>query len=194
MDRQHWSRQISRLDPATDYHKIYRILVTREFPWDMNQSLSFALYRTYAVPSIGGLLRATGEFTERTQKRYDDTALILDTIEYGLSSTPGRAALRRMNQMHGAYDISNDDKLYVLSTFVVMPIRWLDKYGWRPLTAAERVASVNYYRELGRHMGIRGIPQTGEQFAAPQPSCQNAQHKVRCPMCQVHNPPHPMTL
>lgn len=166
MDRQHWSRHISRLDPATDYHEIYRILVTHEFPWDMNQSLSFALYRTYAVPSIGGLLRETGEFTERTQKRYDDTALILDTIlEHGLSSTPGRTALRRMNQMHGAYDISNDDKLYVLSTFVVMPIRWLDKYGWRRLTAAERIASVNYYRELGRHMGIRGIPQTDQQFA-----------------------------
>ena len=62
--------------------------------------------------------------------------------------------------MHGAYDISNDDKLYVLSTFVVMPIRWLDAYGWRRLTEAERVASANYYRALGRHMGITGIPET----------------------------------
>ena len=124
----------------------------------MNQSLVVRALPHLRRPSIGGLLRKTGEFTERTQKRYDDTALILDTIlEHGLSSPPGRTALRRMNEMHGAYDISNDDKLYVLSTFVVMPIRWLDKYGWRRLTAAERAASVNYYRELGRHMGIRGI-------------------------------------
>ncbi len=42
MDRHHWSRQISRLDPAGDYEQIYRILVSHEFPWDMNQSLSFA--------------------------------------------------------------------------------------------------------------------------------------------------------
>jgi hypothetical protein len=88
MDRHHWSRRISQLDPARDYEQIYRILATHEFPWDMNQSLSFALYRTYAVPSIGRLLAETGEFTRRTQKRYDDTALILDTIlEHGLAST-----------------------------------------------------------------------------------------------------------
>ena len=98
----------------------------------MNQSLSFALYRTYAVPSIGRLLKQTGEFTERTQKRYDDTALILDTVlEHGLASEPGRTTIRRMNQMHGAYPISNDDKRYVLCTFVTSPIRWIDRYSFR---------------------------------------------------------------
>jgi hypothetical protein len=56
MDREYWARHIARLDPATDYEQIYRIMVSHEFPWDMNQSLSFALYRTYAVPSIGHLL------------------------------------------------------------------------------------------------------------------------------------------
>lgn len=167
MDRYYWARHISRLDPATEYEQIYRILVSHEFPWDMNQSLSFALYRTYAVPSIGALLRKTGEFTKRTQKRYDDTALVLDTIlEHGLASEPGRAALRRMNQMHGAYDISDDDKRYVLCTFVVMPIRWLDAYGWRRLTEAEKTASANYYLALGRHMGIKDIPGTHQEFAA----------------------------
>jgi hypothetical protein len=167
MDRHHWSRRISQLDPARDYHEIYRILAYHEFPWDMNQSLSFALYRTYAVPSIGRLLGETGEFTQRTQKRYDDTALILDTIlEHRLDSPLGRSALRRMNHMHGAYDISNDDKLYVLATFVVVPIRWVAKYGWRQWTEAERTASVNYYRDLGRHMGIKGIPATEQEFTA----------------------------
>ena len=49
-----------------DHAEIYRITVAHEFPWDMNQSLSFALFRTYAVPSIGGLLDRTGELTGRT--------------------------------------------------------------------------------------------------------------------------------
>jgi len=102
MDRDYWARHIAGLDAQAEYEQIYRILVSHEFPWDMNQSLSFALYRTYAVPSIGRLLKQTGEFTERTQKRYDDTALILDTVlEHGMGSEPGRAAIRRMNQMHG---------------------------------------------------------------------------------------------
>ena len=166
MERGYWARRIKELDPATDFHEIYRILGTYEFPWDMYQSLGFALYRTYAVPSIGRLLAQTGELTNHTQRRYDDTVIVLDAIlQHGLASETGRTALRRMNQMHEAYDISNDDKLYVLCTFVVVPTRWLDRYGWRPLTEAERTASANYYRELGQHMGIKGIPVTHQEFA-----------------------------
>jgi hypothetical protein len=159
-------RRIEELDPARDYAEIYRLMGTFEFPWDMNQALSFALFRTYAVPSIGGLLARTGEFTERVQKRYDDTVLILDAVlEHGPSHGDGRTAVRRMNQMHRSYDISNDDLRYVLATFVVSPIRWLDDYGWRPMTEIERIASANYYRDLGRHMGIRDITGTWQAFA-----------------------------
>jgi hypothetical protein len=166
MDRYHWADRIARLDPERDHHEIYRILVTHEFPWDMTQSLSYALYRTYAVPSIGRLLSETGELTERTQRRYDDTALLLDAVvEHGLAAATGRAAVRRINQMHHRYRISGDDMRYVLSTFVVMPIRWLDLYGWRRLTENEREASAHYYRALGRHLGIRDIPAGHREFA-----------------------------
>ncbi|MEV0947047.1 oxygenase MpaB family protein [Rhodococcus sp. NPDC049939] len=154
-----------QLDPETQHEEICRILGTQEFPWDITQALSFALFRTYAVPSIGRLLFETGEFTGRVQKRYDDTALILDTVlEHGMDSGRGRAGIRRMNQMHGSYDISNDDMRYVLSTFVVTPVRWIDDFGWRKLTRNEIVASTNYYRALGSHMGIKQIPETFEAF------------------------------
>jgi uncharacterized protein (DUF2236 family) len=167
MKRYDWLRRIEQLDPEVDFFEIYRISGAHEFPWDMNQSLSFALFRTYAVPSIGRLLAQTGEFTERVQKRYDDTGLILDAvIEHGFASREGRAAIRRMNQMHGSYDISNGDMLYVLSTFVVVPIRWIDDLGWRKLSETEKVAGANYYRELGRHMGMKDIPATHQEFAA----------------------------
>ena len=44
-------RRIEELDPARDFAEIYRLMgTTYEFPWDMNQALSFALFRTYAVP------------------------------------------------------------------------------------------------------------------------------------------------
>ena len=111
------------------------------------------------MPTIGRLLFETGEFTDRTQKRYDDTGLILDQVLcHGLSSREGRAAVRRMNQMHGMYDISNDDMRYVLSTFVVVPVRWLADYGWRAMSPAEVLASTEYYTSLGRHMNISGHP------------------------------------
>src|SRR5438309_11423679 len=101
------------MNPERDFHEIYRLMCAFEFPWDMNQSLSFALFRTYAVPSIGALLARTGELVERVQKRYDDTVLILDEIlEHGPAEGDGRTALRRMNRMHGAYGIGNDDLRY----------------------------------------------------------------------------------
>lgn len=157
---------LSRRDSDTDYHEIYRQLATLEFPWDIYQALSFALFRTYAVPSIGQLLHRTGEFTARVQKRYDDTVLILDAVlEHGFDHPTGRAAIRRMNQMHGAYPISNDDLRYVLAAFVVVPVRWLRDYGWRDLTDVELRANVAYYRRLGGLMGIRDIPADLDSFA-----------------------------
>ncbi|MFJ2376773.1 oxygenase MpaB family protein [Streptomyces sp. NPDC087769] len=165
MKRYDWLKEIQRLDPDRDFLRIYRIMATHEFPWDIARALELALYRTYAVPSIGRLLAQTAELTGRSQKRYDDTALLLDTVlEHGFDSDPGRTALRRINQMHRSYDISNDEMRYVLCTFVVTPKRWLDSFGWRRLSDHELRACAAYYRVLGAHMGIKELPQTYEDF------------------------------
>lgn len=116
--------QIRRMDPYEEATEIYRLSVAYEFPWDFTRALELALYRTYAVPGIGRLLARTAELTDRPQKRYDDTSLLLDTVvEHGFGSDQGRTAIRRINQMHRSYDISDDDMRYVLCTFVVMPKR-----------------------------------------------------------------------
>lgn len=157
--------QIRDLDPEQDFLAIYRLTTTLEFPWDYTRALELALYRTYAVPSIGRLLSQTAELTDRTQKRYDDTALLLDAIvEHGFTGERGRTAIRRINQMHRSYDISNDDMRYVLCTFVVVPKRWIDAYGWRRLSRHEAAAAAAYYRTLGRHLGIKDIPRSYEEF------------------------------
>ncbi len=158
-------KEIQRLDPERDFLEIYRLTVTCEFPWDITRALELALYRTYAVPSIGRLLDETAELTERSQKRYDDTALLLDTVvEHGFDTDEGRTAVRRINQMHRSYDISNDDMRYVLCTFVVTPKRWLDSFGWRRLCCHELAAFAAYYRTLGARMGIKGLPGAYEDF------------------------------
>lgn len=159
--------QLRRLDPERDALEIYRLSVAYEFPWDYTRALELALYRTYAVPGIGRLLAETAELTDRPQKRYDDTALLLDAVvEHGFDSDEGRTAIRRINQMHRSYDIGNDDMRYVLCTFVVMPKRWIDAYGWRRLSRHETIASAVHHRTLGRHMGIRDVPGTYEEFEA----------------------------
>lgn len=176
-------RHIRTLDPRRDHYEIYRLCAGAEFPWDFEQALSLALFRTFCVPSISGLLAATGEFERRAQKRYDDTkTLMAEVVEHGYDSPRGRTALRMVNRMHGRYPISNEDMLYVLSTFVYEPVRWIARYGWRPMSRHEELAGFHFYREVGRRMGIRDVPDdyrrsrsstsrtSGSTSASPRPT------------------------
>lgn len=157
--------RLAALDPEKDYEEITFLLQCYEFPWDYERALEFALFRTYAVPSISALLFKTGEFISRPRKRYDDTELILYEItENGFDSERGRAAMRRMNQMHGRFPIANEDFLYVLSTFVFEPIRWINRFGWRTLKKNEKHGLFRFYRELGRRMAIKDIPEDFDSF------------------------------
>jgi ER-bound oxygenase mpaB/B'/Rubber oxygenase, catalytic domain len=69
--------------------------------------------------------------------------------------------------------------VYVLATFVVLPVRWIRRYGWRDLTEAEVRAAVNYYRDVGRLMGIRRIPVTYAGFAGYLDAYESAHHSFR---------------
>lgn len=150
---------IQKLDPARDHQKIVQRMVCYDFPFDTTRALEFALFRTYCVPSISGVLDRSGEFSRCPQKRYDDTDLIVsEMMEWGYDSERGAAALARMNQIHAHFNIPNEDFLYVLSTFVFEPIRWNARFGWRRMREQERLAFFYFWRAVGARMGIRDIP------------------------------------
>ena len=158
-------REIERLDPERDHQRIVHLSFGYEFCWDSIRALEVALYRTYCVPSISGLLHRTGEFYRATQKRYDDTSiLIAEMCEWGYEEGRGKEALERMNWAHGHYQIANDDFLYVLSTFILEPVRWIDAFGWRPTCANERLGYYYFWRAIGTRMGIHDIPPSYEAF------------------------------
>jgi hypothetical protein len=156
---------ITALEPERDHERIAFLSAAYDFPWDTQRAYELALLRTFAIPKSSRLLVSTGEFTKRTQKRYDDTTIIISTIGLGGYSSPaGRAAIRRMNQMHRRYAIPNDEFLYVLSTFIYEPVRWNARFGWRPLSAQEKLAGFYFWREVGKRMNIRDIPASYEAF------------------------------
>jgi hypothetical protein len=158
-------REIQRLDPEKDHCRIVHLTNGYEFSWDSTRALEIALYRTYCVPSISKLLDTTGEFRLRTQQRYDDTALIVaELLKHGYDSERGREALRRMNRVHAHFDISNDDYLYVLSTFIYEPVKWYERYGWRQPDRNEKLALYYFWREVGRRMNIKDIPPSYDEF------------------------------
>src|SRR5947209_18125636 len=151
--------QIRQLDPEKDHLRIVLLSTRYEFPFDTTRALEFALFRTFCVPRISAVLDRTGEFQHRAQKRYDDTDLIVsELMEWGYDSDRGKRALRRMNQLHGRFAIANADFLYVLSTFVYEPIRWNQRFGWRPMCEQERLGYFFFWREVGRRMNIKRLP------------------------------------
>ncbi|KAI8136658.1 hypothetical protein BJV82DRAFT_647111 [Fennellomyces sp. T-0311] len=156
-------------DPSVALHsleiaeEVFNLTSRREFPFILQTSLELALFRTYAVPTISKLLYATGEFTRNTRKRAEDTELILleigdayTHIEVASRKNPNLSqedilqqrrrqehAIARLNEIHGKYNILNDDFLYTLSLFVVEPMKWVNKHEWRQLEQIE----INRYAE-----------------------------------------------
>lgn len=158
--------RIKGMDPQRDAWQIHRITV-RDFPGEMKIGHRVAFLHTYAAPSIAELLAATGHLTHDTYHRALDTYLyIFEFIEGGLDSPRSRELLRSLNQMHRVHTISQDDYLYVLATFSVLPTRLIQQHGWRPISDAEIAATHRFYADLGRRMGIRDIPATYSEMAA----------------------------
>lgn len=157
--------QVLQLDPEKDCQEITQLVGAYEYPWLIRKALEFALFRTYGVPRSSRLLDSTSQFYAHGQRRYDDTTLLIgEIVENGYDSDRGLRAIKTMNRMHGKYDISNGEMLYVLSTFVYEPIRWSTRFGWRRPTQHENLASYYFWREVGKRMGIKNIPDTYEKF------------------------------
>ncbi|QQE64405.1 hypothetical protein GFS31_10860 [Leptolyngbya sp. BL0902] len=165
MDRYATLRHIEQLNPKQDHQRIAHLLVGYEFPWDMTRALEVALLRTFCIPSIAQLLDRTGEFQHHAQKRYDDTGIVVSEVfKQGYDSPRGAAFIQRMNAIHGHYAIANEDFLYVLSTFIYEPIRWVNRFGWRPLGEAEQWACYYFWVAVGERMGLRDIPPSYADF------------------------------
>ncbi|WP_199904964.1 oxygenase MpaB family protein [Nocardioides sediminis] len=160
-------RRIRALDPERDADEILGLTARREFPWDYSQGTGIAFMRDFGVPSIAELLHRTGEFEHHGLKRYDDTILIgQEATVDGIDSERGHAAVRRLNRIHGHYDIPDDEYAYVLATTLVGPVRWISAYGWRPLDPHELVAMTRVTTRFGELMGIKGLPTTYDGYLA----------------------------
>ncbi|MBQ1088831.1 oxygenase MpaB family protein [Streptomyces sp. B93] len=158
-------RRIQQMDPLHDHEQIFRWITQYEFPRDYLNGVSVAFLRDYGVPRVSRLLDRTQEFERAGQKRYDDTVLMAyELVRDGIGSEHGRATVRHLNRIHGRYRIPNEDYLYVLATTVVGPKRWIDRYGWRPLSEPETESLALVGRRMGEMMGISRLPRDYTEF------------------------------
>jgi ER-bound oxygenase mpaB/B'/Rubber oxygenase, catalytic domain len=158
-------RHIRTLDPERDRDEIAWLVSRHEFPWDYTQGTGIAFLRDYGIPTIAALLDRTGEFERDGIKRYDDTLLVAEesSVE-GIDSERGHATLRRLNRIHGHYDIPDDELRFVLATTIVGPVEWIRAYGWRDLEPVELQALANVTTRFGGLMGIKHLPTTYDGY------------------------------
>jgi hypothetical protein len=154
--------EIRRLDPYddADRDRIVTLTARHDFPWDFDQGTAIAFLRDYGIPSISRLLDRTGQFEDHGVKRYDDTLVFQEeAVAEGVDSPRSKAAVDRLNRIHGHYAIPNHEFQYVLATTIVGPVRWIQRYGWRDLDAKELVAIARFTTRFGELMNITGLPE-----------------------------------
>ncbi|MGC6509378.1 MAG: oxygenase MpaB family protein [Myxococcota bacterium] len=161
------TRSIQKMHPVRDHRKIVYTIACSEFSFDAARAMELAFFRTFAVPSISKVLYDTGKFLHATQCRIDDTDILLSEIlESGYDGPRGKRAIARINRIHSEFNLTNIDLLYVLTTFVVEPIKWMKRFAWRPLLDVEAEALYHFWVEVGRRMNIQDIPKTLDAFLA----------------------------
>ncbi len=158
-ERRRRTAELVALDPATDWHEIYRRLTLWELPSEARFGFQLAFYRPFAVPRMAAVLAGTGHFRRDTTRRAYDTALVIHEIIWGgPNSERGHQMVKLMNKLHDRPDIHAEDMTYILNSLIVVPTRFMDRYGWRRVSEAERVATWRFYDTLGERMNIAHRP------------------------------------
>lgn len=157
---------LAALDPDRDWHEIYKRLTLLELPAEARFGFQLAFYRPLAVPRMAVLLHRTGHMQFDTTRRAYDTALVMYEIIYGgVESERGQKMIKLMNRLHDRPDIHTEDMTYLLAALMVVPTRFMDRYGWRTVTESERHATWRFWDALGERMGIGSRP---ESYAAAE--------------------------
>lgn len=161
----HLSHPSRRTAPVPgDGRELYREMVQHSFSTEMRAGFFIAYYRNFAIPSIARTLAERGETTARPMKRSYDTGIVIhEIIVNGFNSDRGQAMVELLRRVHKGVPGSGEDFLYVLMTLLVIPLRWVERHGWRKPTQAEIDATMAFYTELGKQMGLGPVPASFEE-------------------------------
>ncbi len=155
---------IEQLDPLRDDEQIARLLVTCEFPFDVLRATELAVIRTFGIPAIAKVLVKTGKFLEKPAQRKADTELLIRAlVREGYRGAQGQKTLAAIREAHRRLPSDTDEMRYVLGTFVFEPVRWLERFGWRPMSQREAQGAFTFWRNVGEELGI-SVPDTLEEF------------------------------
>ncbi|WP_051943020.1 oxygenase MpaB family protein [Streptacidiphilus rugosus] len=137
-----------------DQQERLRHLVLNTHPEDLKIGLTLGLWRTFAHPDVARQLASAGGLINDPAGRASATGdALLGLMEEGLDSPASKPVLARLQGIHDGID--PDLMRFVLTAFTLPPIRFIDQYGWRPLTDTERNDYLSFASGLARELGIQ---------------------------------------
>lgn len=106
---------------------------------------------------------------DRVGKRYADTTVLVgEFLVNDIDSERACIAINRMNWIHSRYGnkIQMDQMVYTLCLLTCEALQWIDRYDWRETVPLEKHASWVFWYEVGRRMGLEGVPESFEACVA----------------------------
>lgn len=159
--RLQWFLQYKRNLANLNAEQIYHHLCCYEFPFECFYGINLAFYRTFVSPTISTVYRQTNTIAGDTEKRVNDTDILMHAwVDYGIDSPEGQASFKQLNNIHGLFSqrTRNEDFVYVLCCFILDTIRMIDVFGWRPLEDQEKQALFVFYEKVGQRMNLHDLP------------------------------------
>ncbi|KIW06506.1 uncharacterized protein PV09_02939 [Verruconis gallopava] len=150
-------------------HEIAKLHMLDEQVFLSLLSTQWALIKTYSIARGTRLLVKTRQIgsLKCVGRRAEDTGVFLAELIAGdMDEIRWMEALSKVNWLHSRYknQISKGEMLSTLAFFIIEPIKFINAYGWRPLTKMEEVSRFVFWKEIGLRMGMDNIPDTLEEL------------------------------
>lgn len=184
-------RELHRLDPVRDAARIVELSYNtrypqQRFPYHLYYTLFFV--RATAPPASSRAMDRDGEgliYKKDNPRANNTTADIFAWMHHGPSSEVGAASLARVKRIHDSlapkWGMPNHVLLYTLICDTLAPDRFMNLIGGPRFDEHERAAQVAFWREVGDHLGIEGVPETWGEMECHAEEYERSEHFVYSP-------------
>lgn len=123
--------------------------------------------RQAAVPAIAKVLYRSGNgdiATDPVRRNNDTIIFFTEFYRRGYKSEEGKAAVRRMEEIHSRFLIEDELKLYTLATVMLEPDRLAAQFGENPFSPVDKQARWNFWCGIAGEMGLELPANTRDDF------------------------------
>ncbi|MFJ3395322.1 oxygenase MpaB family protein [Leifsonia aquatica] len=153
--------------PPLDCVQKFRSAALYSLGQDLFTGFMGAYFRTFASPAVATALTHTRVALERPELRAASTAIVIyELIVANLEGERADAALQILRRAHAGVAANQRDFNYVLELMALVPLRWAERFGRRPLSMEESEGCLIFYSKLGRAIGVATFPATVAELQA----------------------------